>query len=304
MCIHASRARAAGFTLVELLVVIAVIGILIALLLPAIQSSRKAARRASCANNTRQIGLAIANYQLAKKVFPASNSDWLPGDAQTSGWSYRLNHSWASVILPYAEETSLHKLIDFKKSAYDPANAHAASTVVRMYRCPAYAGPDFTTDAIYAHFYPGNKFAIGNYVSFGASDVDRLFGAKPEGVIFPRSAIRPRDVTDGLSKTILIVESREEKLRVWIDGIMAAHTALRFSAYRDPAVDEQISLNASPYYNYEGIYSQYGPSSMHGGGANHLAGDGSVHFIRDSISAEIYVGLCTRAGGETINDLD
>jgi prepilin-type N-terminal cleavage/methylation domain-containing protein len=306
MCIHSvRRARADGFTLVELLVVIAIIGVLIALLLPAIQSAREAARRTACSNNTKQVGLAIASYQLAKGVFPASNSSELPASASTSDWQFFRNHSWASVILPYAEEKSLHQLIDFSKSSLNKANASAASTIVRMYRCPSYAGPDFTTDAHYANFYPGNRFAIGNYVSFAASDVDHLFGvAKPEGVIFPLSAIRPRDVTDGLSKTILIAESREEKLRVWIDGIIAANTALRFSSNGDPDVASQISLNANPYYDYEGIVSLYGPSSMHPGGALHLAGDGSVHFVRDTVSAAIYVALCTRAGGETIGHVD
>jgi prepilin-type N-terminal cleavage/methylation domain-containing protein len=218
---HVSRPVGA-FTLVELLAVIAIIGLLVALLLPAIQSSREAARRTSCANNTKQIGLAIASYQVAQKVFPSSNTDDL--FTWDAGGTLR-NHSWASLILPYAEETALKNTIDFSLSAMHSANQAAAATIVPMYRCPSYTGADFTTDS---HF-PAGKCAIGNYVALAASDVDHLYAVekKPEGVIFPLSKIRPADITDGLSKTIFIAESREEKMRVWIDGRTAANTALR-----------------------------------------------------------------------------
>jgi prepilin-type N-terminal cleavage/methylation domain-containing protein len=293
----AASAPNGAFTLVELLVVLAIIGILIALLMPAIQSAREAARRTACANNTKQIGLAIAHYQIAQTVFPSSNTDDL--FTWDAGNTLR-NHSWGSLILPYAELTSLRNIIDFSTSAMKPANLVAAGTIVAMYRCPDYAGPDYTTDS----HYPAGKYAIGNYVSLAASDVDHLWGVsrKPEGVIFPLSRIKPKEVTDGLSKTILIAESREEKMRVWIDGRTAANTALRYDP--DSPAAPGISLNYTPYFIDEGIVSNYGPSSMHPGGALHLAGDGSVHFIRDTIGATIYVALCTRAGGETIDHVD
>ena len=187
-----------AFTLVELLVVLAIIGILIALLLPAIQSAREAARRTACANNTKQIGLAIAHYQITQTVFPSSNTDDL--FTWDAGNTLR-NHSWGSLILPYAELASLRNIIDFSTSAMKPANLIAAGTIVPMYRCPDYAGPDYSTDS----HYPAGKYAIGNYVSLAASDVDHLWGVsrKPEGVIFPLSRIKPKEVTDGLSKTIL-----------------------------------------------------------------------------------------------------
>ena len=291
--VAARRLCASAFTLVELLVVMAIIGLLVALLMPAIQSSREAARRTTCANNTKQIGLAIASYQLAQKVYPSSDTDDL--FTWDSGGTLR-NHSWASLIMPYAEETALKNTIDFSASSTSPVNQAAAGTIVPMYRCPSYTGADFTTDP---HF-PAGKYAIGNYVSLAASDVDHLYAVekKPEGVIFPLSKIRPADVTDGLSKTIFIAESREEKMRVWIDGRTAANTALRYgSTDGDFSVDPGISLNYTPYYDDGDIVSLYGPSSMHPGGALHLFGDGSVHFIVDQIGASIYVALCTRAGG-------
>src|SRR5207253_1844655 len=103
-------------------------------------------------------------------------------------------------------------------------------------------------------------------------------------------------VTDGLSKTIFIAESREERMRVWIDGRTAANTALPYDP--DSGVTGAVSLNYTPYYNDGDVTCDYGPSSMHVGGAYHLFGGGSVHFLVDGISPATYVGLCTRAGGE------
>jgi prepilin-type N-terminal cleavage/methylation domain-containing protein len=291
-----SKRKRRAFTLVELLVVIAIIGLLVAMLLPAVQSSREAARRSSCTNNMKQIGLAIAGYQLAKTVFPPSNSDdvfeW------DAGGRLR-NHSWASLIMPYIENSPLHDTINFKISSLNVANQPAAGTVVPIYRCPSYMGTQLTMDAHYSR----DKYAIGNYVSIAASDIDHIWAVslKPEGVIFPLSEISPKDVTDGLSKTMFIAESREERMRVWIDGRTAAYTALR----DDPGnFTSQIALNTTPYYDDGDIVCAYGPSSMHPGGALHQFGDGSVHFLLDTITAANYVALCTRAGGEVIDHVD
>jgi prepilin-type N-terminal cleavage/methylation domain-containing protein len=282
-----------AFTLVELLVVIAIIGALIALLLPAIAASRESARRSHCMNNLKQIGLATGEYQSAKGAYPSSNTEVI------DGWyvSDRIrNHSWASLIFPYLEQDALKATIDFTKSSMALENKRAAGIVVASYRCPSYLGPDYTDDA----HYPPNTYAIGNYVSIGASDVDHIWGeGKPEGVIFPTSQIKPKDITDGLSNTMLIAESREEKLRVWIDGRTAALTALRYDE-TGPSLAAEISLNRTPYYRDGDLVSLYGPSSMHPGGAYHLFGDGSVHFLRDEIDAPVYVAYCTRAGGETV----
>jgi prepilin-type N-terminal cleavage/methylation domain-containing protein len=290
-----------AFTLVELLVVIAIIGLLVAMLLPAIQSSREAARRASCSNNMKQIGLAIAGYQLAKTLYPPSNTDtqfaW-----ESSG--ELLNHCWASLIMPYIENTPLHDSINFKAPSMSVINQPAAATVVPIYRCPSYTGPALTQDT----HYPRDKYAIGNYVSIGASDADHIYavGLLPEGVIYPLSEIRPKDVLDGLSKTMFIAESREEGLRVWIDGRTGAYTALRYDPDGKYSSEPEVALNVTPYYEYEDddMVCAYGPSSMHPGGALHLFGDGSVHFLLDTISAADYVALCTRAGGEVVNDVD
>jgi prepilin-type N-terminal cleavage/methylation domain-containing protein len=290
--------RAGAFTLVELLVVIAIIGVLVALLLPAVQQAREAARRSSCLNNMKQIGLAIAQYELSKKVYPPSNTDdvWNWEDIPTEP-----NHSWASVVMPYVEESALKDKINFKKPSLDSVNWPAAGTTVAIYRCPSFTGPAFSGDS----HYPAGTFAIGNYVSIGASDVDHLSViGDPEGVIFPISKIKPKEVTDGLSHTMFIAESREEKLRVWIDGRTAAYTALAYN--NGPSLaSTPPALNFTPYYHDGGgMKCDYGPSSMHPGGAHHLFGDGSVHFLLDTISKSTYVGLCTRAGGELLDSVD
>jgi prepilin-type N-terminal cleavage/methylation domain-containing protein/prepilin-type processing-associated H-X9-DG protein len=131
-----TRPRQPGFTLVELLVVIAIIGILVALLLPAIQAAREAARRAQCANNLKQIGLACHNYHSARNKFP-------PGALyDTSVYSATMNayNGWTREILPYAEDDALQKLYDPKLKVtdrIDPGTKRFRESFVAMYQCPS-----------------------------------------------------------------------------------------------------------------------------------------------------------------------
>ena len=127
---HLSRTRRPdGFTLVELLVVIAIIGILVALLLPAVQAAREAARRMSCQNNLKQIGIALHNYHDAHKTLPMASPYPFVGAEMGVG-------VWPALILPYMEEQSLHDLFNFDLPAYHPANRPAHTKVVSVYICP------------------------------------------------------------------------------------------------------------------------------------------------------------------------
>jgi prepilin-type N-terminal cleavage/methylation domain-containing protein len=287
-----------AFSLVELLVVIAIIGALLALLLPAVQAAREAARRTSCRNHLKQIGLALLNYADSHDRFPPSSTSqidfgvWSPNPRQ-----YHL-HSWASLILPQLELATLHGRIDFGVSSLEPVNLAVASERIPVYRCPSYDGHDFSEAPAYVELSP--TMAIRNYATLGATTVGNLW-KEPDGVIYARSATRMADIVDGTSNTLLVVETRESDAAAWIDGGTAAVVAHPYSEENAPSYAvPPCALNVTPYFegNGQGIDSVYGPSSLHAGGALHLAGDGSVRFVANEIAPTAYDALVTRNGGE------
>jgi prepilin-type N-terminal cleavage/methylation domain-containing protein len=306
-----SRHKRRAFTLIELLVVIAIIAILIALLLPATQQAREAARRTQCKNNLKQIGLALHNYESSHTVFPAGSTS---GFAQ-GVWSYPGSgptdpsihlHSFASLILPYLEQAGIYNRINYDVSSLDPANRGPASQILPFYRCPSYAGRDYSDDPLYVTNVGYDRFAIGNYVALGATTVLGLSGAAPaEGVIYPGSVNGFRDITDGTSNTVLIAETREETSSVWIDGTSAA-VAARWTDLTNPPTfaGDTVSINYTPYFPGgvfpNSIGREYGPSSFHEGGAHHLLGDGAVRFLSENLDVTVYDALVTRDGGEVV----
>ncbi|MBX3439927.1 MAG: DUF1559 domain-containing protein, partial [Planctomycetaceae bacterium] len=263
-------ARRFGFTLVELLVAIAIIAVLLALLLPAVQHAREAARQTQCRNNLKQLGLALHNYHQALGVLPPSNTN----DVEQGGWlTNPLNrhiHSWSSLLLPQLDDGNLYNTIDYNVSALHPHNREAASKVVPVFRCPSYAGPNFSDDPLYTRY--SDKYAIQNYVAMGASDVGHFYGQNsgmffPDGTMYPLSNTRLDDISDGLTYTFLLVETREEKMMVWIDGGTASVVARRYDGTNSPTyAGPEISLNYRPYFDYEEPRSEWGPSSRHAGG--------------------------------------
>ncbi|HVU86407.1 MAG TPA: DUF1559 domain-containing protein [Pirellulales bacterium] len=290
-----------GFTLVELLVVIAIIGGLVAILLPAVQAAREAARRSSCTNNLKQVGLALLQYADLYGGFPPSSTSqidfgvWSPNPA-----SYHL-HSWASLIFPLLEQANLQNQINYNVSALAAANYAVAGQQIPIYRCPSFTGNEFSQAEVYANLSP--NFATRNYAALGATTIGNLW-QQPDGVIYPRASTRYVDVTDGLSNTLVVVETCEPDIAVWIDGGTAAVAVHPYDESNSPSYAlPQIALNYQPYFggNGQGIDAQFGPSSMHPRGAVHLVGDGSARFISDSINAATYDGLVTRAGGEVVD---
>ena len=233
--------RRSGFTLVELLVVIAIIGVLVGLLLPAVQSAREAARRSSCSNNLKQVGLAVQNYHDTKNRFPEGR---IRSEAKNTGapWNTE-NISWMARILPYMEEQSLYNSIDFELSpGWNGVNNAVMKNKVATYRCPSDAG-----NGSVAWVAPGgtkvrggvpdvNRFGQGqtNYLANGGDSFQLGTRARDNlsrGVVFSHRVrvseptgpgkFDMASCTDGTSKTI------------WASEVVIGHPILdKNSAYR------------------------------------------------------------------------
>jgi prepilin-type N-terminal cleavage/methylation domain-containing protein len=180
------RLRAAGFTLVELLVVIAIIGVLVALLLPAVQAAREAARRASCSNNLRQLGIALHNYHDTLGSLPVARNPW------------PLVHSALARLLPYTEQENLQRLVDFTVPLSHANNQAATQVPVKLFVCPSDVGSGRVPGSIHA----GTNYVVSN----GSGTVAFGLIASGDG-LFTQSALGFRDAIDGLSNTAAISES-------------------------------------------------------------------------------------------------
>lgn len=284
-----------GFTLVELLVVIAIIGILVGLLLPAVQAAREAARRAQCMNNVRQIGLALTNYESAYRRFPSGWVDW----RQTTkpGWSM------SQAILPFMEQTNVSNRLDTNFAIDATINRPFLETVIPTFICPSDPAPsifeiaeDSGLDDEGVNIDIGTKLfpiAKSNYIGvFGTLEIDDV-PYRGDGVFFGNSFIRMRDMTDGVSNTIIFGE-RGSRLggSLWHGYISdASGAAARFLGTTDHVPN-------SP----EGHFDDF--SSYHTGGTHFVNGDCSTKYLSNSIDLEVYQALATRAGGEVPKSFD
>ncbi len=287
-----------GFTLVELLVVITIIGILISLLLPAVQAAREAARRMSCTNNLKQVGLGLHLYHDTFRCLPSgwrayNASTKLPSPLGEPGWG------WAACILPYLEQQNVAKtMIHYEKSIAAPENAEVCAFLLAVYRCPSDSGdPSFEWKPDEAGGAAIAKLSTANFIGvFGTEDLHKC-GAVADGqlctgngVFFHNSSVRFADIRDGLSQTFLAGE-RTSRLSysTWIGA---------------PSGDEcspGLILGTASYPPNSEQDDAHNFSSNHPSGTNFLSCDGSVRLVSQSIETTAYHALCTRAGGEAIN---
>jgi prepilin-type N-terminal cleavage/methylation domain-containing protein/prepilin-type processing-associated H-X9-DG protein len=290
----ANRVRR-GFTLVEVLVVIAIIAILIGLLLPAVQRIREAASRTRCLNNLHQIGLALSLYHDAYQVFP-------PGVRADDGSDPYPFLSWSARLLPFLEQGPLWTQAE-QAFALNPAfnfdPPHPLAVVLAIYACPS--DPRTSRAASIGDF----RVGLTSYLGVQGTNQFRL-----NGVLYLNSSVRFTDITDGTSNTLMVGErpaSANLLLGWWYGG---------WGLNQDGSAD--LVLGALER-NFGGLANgacppgpyTYGPGrftdscdafhfwSPHSGGAQFLFADASGHFLSYS-AAPLMPALATRAGGEAV----
>ena len=298
-----NRTQSPGFTLVELLVAIAIIGILLALLLPAVQAAREASRRASCTNNMRQVGLALHLYHDVNRCLPPG---WI-SQHPTTGQPYWLGQpgwGWEARILPHLEQVNVSdNLIDMNLPMTHSSHDAARVTWIGTYTCPSDVGDDvFVLNPgpmpapSYSTGFTDTEVAKSNYVGvFGTIQMLAACGGSGDcignGSIVFRRGFRFADLRDGLSQTYVVGErSSEHSPSTWL-GVFAgaAHAPGRITA-----------VATMPPNSDNG--AQFNFSSFHPSGTNFLAGDGSVKLVAETIDMNTYHALCTRADGDLVAD--
>jgi prepilin-type N-terminal cleavage/methylation domain-containing protein/prepilin-type processing-associated H-X9-DG protein len=284
-----------AFTLVELLVVITIIGILIALLLPAVQAAREAARRMQCGNNFRQVGVALHNYHAAKGCFPPGNFETKKDPYKNAPGAF----SWSVYLLPYVEQQAVYDLYTF--GPYQPTyywspanNATASSTRILAYTCPS--------DPVQGTLLPGegavtDMCGVSDSVNqcYPTDYFLRLFPAEVDGIFGSNECCTIADVLDGTSNTLIVGEVTGG---AYPDGSPVGF----FWPYAN-VLDTLDGINGPftmpgsgkwPAWPYD-FYSS-GFASWHPGGCNFALADGSATFISQNVASDILQALTTRDG--------
>ena len=328
--------RRPGVTLVEILVVVAVLALLAGLLIPAVQMARESGRRTACANNLRQFGLALGNHESARGGYPVgSESRSFPLYRRVTPQHCR----WSALahLAPYFEERALLDgldrsvplYIDLRPDAIAPQNKPIVKIVVPLFLCASDRGVAVSP-----------LFGPTNYAACAGSGGDGT-PYETDGLFFINSRVRPREVTDGLSKTVAFSESLlGNSAAASPDGVTPANsyrfimtaplaeqscadtavwnfsdprgfswangeyrTTLYNHALRpnDPTMDCMGVLMRPPPENRDRLYAAYGwraARGRHPGGVNVTLADGGVRFVEDGVDAAVWKAAATRAGGE------
>lgn len=297
--------RKSGFTLVELLVVIAIIAILVALLLPAVQAAREAARRIQCSNNLKQMGLALHNYESAFRRFPA-------GIVQP-------NHTfWSASLLPQLEQNALFNSLNFNRRWEEPGsgNAQACATYLSVFRCPSSNAPQsFDTHGVEGRV-PCTYLAVGSGTDTreSGSVPDHLGLPRRNGLLYVNSWNRIANVLDGTSNSFAIGEALfgPDVSGPDLDGVfdqIVDHWYIGSDGlfWRPDGIREVSEAIGSTGVPLNGIYEdiqidakEIGFSSRHTGGCLFVFADGHVQFLSDSIEASVYSALGTISGSEVV----
>ncbi|WP_425617076.1 DUF1559 domain-containing protein [Anatilimnocola sp. NA78] len=301
-----------AFTLVELLVVIAIIGVLVALLLPAVQAAREAARRMSCSNNLKQIGLALQNYHDTVLAFPYGGTDGIKRSTPAMN-----DISWHVRVLPFIEQNAVYDKVNWGVAYNNAANTPIMHIQIKGYFCPSQSivrsGSSGEKDAAQSvagfttHYYgvngpQGTNATTGQVYTNHPNTSSGHGDIAGDGVLNTYEASNMAAVTDGTSNTFLVGEISFQKalqptahsLRVWTRGGGSTTTT---SATKNI----EFPINSTPY-NGSNNFNDISFGSQHPAGALFGLVDGSVRLVSQNIDMSIYQAMASRSGGESLVD--
>ncbi len=262
------RQHARAFTLIEILIVIAIIGVMISISLPAIQSAREASRRNGCMNNVKNFGIALHSYHDDHRSFPLG-SDMVTGT----------EHAWSTHLLPYLEEKELFRRFDFSKQWDDPAsNKAAGQNNLSIFLCPSstrsHTGK-MDYGGVFGTTLTGLSRGYGPKQAYGCGTM--IIGRKEQ-----KRPVAERHITDGLSKTVAVTES--------IDRTNAADGGL-WACGRNCMGQFQPEIS---------LVEGQGAFTLHTVGVSSVFADGHTGFLTDDLDSLVLGAYCTRNGGEQI----
>jgi prepilin-type N-terminal cleavage/methylation domain-containing protein/prepilin-type processing-associated H-X9-DG protein len=328
------EARRSGFTLIELLTVVAIIGLLIALLLPAVQAAREAARSAQCQNHLRQLGIALHNFESARRYLPSgAEAKEYPVDLATPHTFYRW--SVLAYLTPFLENTAAYNALELSVPLYtktfgiSPENVAGVKLLVPEFLCPS-----DKQQPVSSAFGPTNYAASSGTGIGGGTPFDT------DGLFYTNSRTRLKDITDGTSQTIAMSESvlgvnppafasRENVdprfVYAFSFAVPMTDSACRAAAqwnYSDPRgfawangevrsglynhywtpntseIDCVSAKTGGPITQRYAAYGWRAARSLHPGGVNTLAADGSVRRVADEVDLAAWQAAATRAAGD------
>jgi prepilin-type N-terminal cleavage/methylation domain-containing protein/prepilin-type processing-associated H-X9-DG protein len=305
------RQRTQAFTLVEILVVISIIGVLVALLLPAVQAAREAARRLQCSNNLHQLGIALNNYHDIHRRFPPA-------------YVIPVRLMWSGCLLPQIEQSNLFQTLEFSKKweVPDTPNGRACETFISTYRCPSSDAPNHVDG--YSRL---RNRVPACYLAVASGTATQESGLGPENIGFPNqdglmytsSTTRMASILDGTSNTLAVGEAL---FRPMVSGHDLFGIATQIVDHWYIGSDNQVLAVASPPLLQEfseamgstgvpmnGVFDdtlnidlrELCFSSLHPGGCLFVFADGHVQFLSKDVARQVYSALGTIARSEVVS---